>query len=50
MSVFVFVESFDGKANNVSWEALGAASRISSDITAIAFGKNAAAIAQEAGH
>jgi electron transfer flavoprotein alpha subunit len=50
MSVFVFVESFDGKANNVSWEALGAASRISSDITAIVFGKNAAAIAQEAGH
>lgn len=54
MSIFVYVESFDGKANNVSWEALGAAGRVASafgtDITALVFGKNAAAIAQEAGH
>jgi electron transfer flavoprotein alpha subunit len=54
MSVFVFVESYDGKANNVSWEALGAAGKVASafgtDITALVFGKNANAIAQEAGH
>jgi electron transfer flavoprotein alpha subunit len=54
MSVFVFVETYDGKANNVSWEALGAAGRLATafgtDITAIVFGKGAAAVAQEAGH
>jgi electron transfer flavoprotein alpha subunit len=54
MSVFVFVETYDGKANNVSWEALGAAGRLATafgtDITAVVFGKGAAAVAQEAGH
>jgi electron transfer flavoprotein alpha subunit len=54
MSVFVFVETYDGKANNVSWEALGAAGRLATafgtDITAVIFGKGAAAVAQEAGH
>ena len=28
MSVFVFVETFDGSASNVSWEALGAAKTV----------------------
>lgn len=53
MSVFVFVETFEGTANNVSWEALGAAKPIAdafgTDITAVVFGKNANAIANEAG-
>ncbi|MGB7341902.1 MAG: electron transfer flavoprotein subunit alpha/FixB family protein [Phototrophicaceae bacterium] len=53
MSVFVFVETFDGTANNVSWEAIGAASSVANalntDVTAVVFGKNAADIAQEAG-
>jgi len=53
VSVFVFVETFDGTANNVSWEAIGAASSVANalntDVTAVVFGKNAADIAQEAG-
>lgn len=53
MSIFVFVETFDGAANNVSWEALGAASRVANelgtDVTALVFGKNARAIAETAG-
>ncbi|MEO1646143.1 MAG: electron transfer flavoprotein subunit alpha/FixB family protein [Chloroflexota bacterium] len=53
MSIFVFVETFDGSANNVSWEALGAASRVASemgtDVTALVFGKGAGAIAETAG-
>lgn len=53
MSVFVFVETFDGTANNVSWEAIGAASSVANDlgtdVTALIFGKNANDIAQEAG-
>ena len=54
MSVFVFIETFDGSANPVSWEALGAAKNVASafgtDITALVFGKNAAEIAKQAGH
>ncbi len=54
MSVFVFVETFDGAANSVSWEALGAASKVASelgtDVTALVFGKNAGEIAKEAGY
>ncbi|MGJ3239743.1 MAG: electron transfer flavoprotein subunit alpha/FixB family protein [Anaerolineae bacterium] len=54
MSVFVFIESFDGQASNISWEALGAAQTIAdslnTDITALVFGKNAASIAEQAGH
>ncbi|MDQ7024725.1 MAG: electron transfer flavoprotein subunit alpha/FixB family protein [Anaerolineae bacterium] len=54
MSVFVFVETFDGSANAVSWEALGAAKTVAdafgTDITAVVFGKNAAAVATQAGH
>ena len=53
MSVFVFVETFDGSASNVSWEALGAAKTVAdafgTDVTALVFGKNASAIANEAG-
>ena len=53
MSVFVFIETFDGSAANVSWEALGAATTVaeglSTDVTALVFGKNAAEIAAEAG-
>lgn len=53
MSIFVFVESFDGTASNVSWEALGAARTVAdsfgTDVTALCFGSNASAIANEAG-
>ncbi len=54
MSVFVFVEIFDGVVNNVSWEALGAgrmvADAFGTDVTALVFGKNASEIATEAGY
>jgi electron transfer flavoprotein alpha subunit len=54
MSIFAFVETFDGTANNLSWEAIAVArtiaSAFSTDVTALVFGKNAAAIAQEAGY
>lgn len=53
MSVFVFIETFDGSAANVSWEALGAATKVAeglgTDVTALVFGKNAGDIATEAG-
>jgi electron transfer flavoprotein alpha subunit len=54
VSVFVLIETFDGSASTVSWEALGAAKKVAAafgtDITALVFGKDAAAIAQQAGH
>ena len=54
MSVFVFVETYDGNASNVSWEALGAAKTVAdafgTDITALIFGKGAGEIAAQAGH
>ncbi|MCA9912163.1 MAG: electron transfer flavoprotein subunit alpha/FixB family protein, partial [Anaerolineae bacterium] len=54
MSIFVFVESFDGAASSISWEALGAAKSVASgfgtDVTALVFGKNASEIAKEAGY
>lgn len=54
MSIFVFIESFDGTANNVSWEALGAAKTVAgalgTDVTALVFGKDANSIATEAGY
>lgn len=54
MSVFVWVETFNGTAANTSWEAIAAAGRLASawgtDVTALVFGENAAAIATEAGH
>jgi len=54
MSIFAFVETFDGSANNLSWEAIAVAKTVAgafgTDVTALVFGKNAAAIAAEAGH
>lgn len=54
MSVFVYVESFDGAASSVSWEAIAAAKTAAdafgTDITALVFGKNAGEIAKQAGH
>lgn len=54
MSIFAFVETFDGVANNLSWEALAVAKTIAgafnTDVTALVFGKNAAVVAKEAGY
>jgi electron transfer flavoprotein alpha subunit len=54
MSVFVFVESFDGVPSTLSWEAIAAAKTaadaLGTDITALVFGKNAGEIAKQAGH
>lgn len=53
MSVFVWIETRNGKAVSSSWEALGAAGPLAEalgvDITAIIFGADAAAIAAAAG-
>jgi len=53
MSIFVLIETFDGSANNISWEAIGAAQLLAeafnTGITALVFGQNASTIAQEAG-
>ena len=53
MSVFVWIETFAGRALPSSWEALGAAGKIAAgfntDITALVFGAEAASIANEAG-
>ena len=53
MTVFVWIETFAGRANSSSWEALGSAKTISeafgTDITAILLGENASGIATEAG-
>lgn len=53
MSVFVWIETFEGRAAPSSWEALGVARIIagatSTDITALVFGENAAAVAASAG-
>ena len=53
MTVFVWIESFDGQAIGNSWEALGAAKTVAealtTDTTALVFGDNAEAIAAEAG-
>ena len=52
MSVFVWVETFAGRALSGSWEALGAAASIAqelgSDTTAVIFGESAEDIAVEA--
>ncbi|RMG75287.1 MAG: electron transfer flavoprotein subunit alpha/FixB family protein [Chloroflexi bacterium] len=52
MSVFVWIETFEGKASPTSWEALGAKSTLANglgtDVTALIFGENAEALAQEA--
>ena len=53
MSVYVWIESYAGRANPASWEALAAAStlaeKLGSDVTALVFGENARTIATEAG-
>ena len=53
MSVFVWIETFTGRALPSSWEALGAARKIAAgfntDITALVFGEEAVSIANEAG-
>lgn len=53
MSVFVWIETFEGRALASSWEALGAAKIIAegkaTDLKALVFGENAMAIAREAG-
>jgi len=51
-AVFVWIETFDGAANPGSWEALAAgkmiADKTGAELTALVFGKNASAIANEA--
>ncbi|MCY4018881.1 MAG: electron transfer flavoprotein subunit alpha/FixB family protein [Chloroflexi bacterium] len=53
MSVYVWIESYAGRANPSSWEALAAATKLAedlgSDVTALVFGENARAIAGDAG-
>lgn len=50
--VIVFVENFDGQVNPTSWEALGLGSTLAKQwgvpLTALVFGKNATAIAEDA--
>ena len=52
MTVFVWIESFAGRALSSSWEALGAANALADEldcaVTAVVFGANAEAIATEA--
>jgi electron transfer flavoprotein alpha subunit len=52
MSVFVWIETFDGAARPTSWEAIGAGKQIADSfgvpVTALVFGKNASQVAQEA--
>lgn len=52
MSVLVWIETNDGAAKPTSWEALGAGKIIADGygvpLTAVVFGKNAAAVAQQA--
>ncbi|MBA3875012.1 MAG: electron transfer flavoprotein subunit alpha, partial [Anaerolineae bacterium] len=52
-AVYVWIETFKGKALNSSWEALGAGKTIATatnvPLTALVFGENASAIAAEAG-
>lgn len=52
MSVFVWIETFEGKANPTSWEALGAgrtlADGLGAELVALVFGENAAGVGAEA--
>lgn len=52
-AVFVWIETFEGKATPTSWEALGAgrtlADGLSVPLTALVFGENATSVANEAG-
>src|SRR5574341_1023306 len=47
-NVWVWIEQHDGKAATVAWEAVGLARELGSNVTAVVFGKNASAIANEA--
>src|SRR5690606_36472147 len=47
-AVYVWIETFQGRAQPGSWEALGAASKLGLPVVALVFGKDASAIAQEA--
>ncbi len=53
MSVFVWIETFKGKAVNTSWEALGAgrtlADGLNVPLVALVFGENASEVAKQAG-
>ncbi|MDX2077593.1 MAG: electron transfer flavoprotein subunit alpha/FixB family protein [bacterium] len=52
MSVFVWIETFNGQAVTTSWEALGAgkmvADKLGTTVTALVFGENAGAVAKQA--
>ncbi|MCA0454219.1 MAG: electron transfer flavoprotein subunit alpha/FixB family protein [Chloroflexi bacterium] len=52
-AVYVWIETFNGKALNSSWEALGAGKTIASalnvPLAALVFGENASAVGAEAG-
>lgn len=52
-AVFVWIETFEGKATPTSWEALGAgrtlADGLNVPLTALVFGENAPSVAQDAG-
>jgi electron transfer flavoprotein alpha subunit len=51
-AVYVWIETFNGKANPTSWEALGAGKTLADGygvpLTALVFGENAANVAKEA--
>ncbi len=51
MSVYAWIETFNGEANSASWEALGAGRTLADGfgvpLTALVFGENAAAIGNE---
>lgn len=52
-AIYVWIETFNGKANAASWEAVSAgrslAASLNVPVTAVVFGENAAAVAAEAG-
>ncbi len=48
-AIYVWIETFKGKANPTSWEAIAAGRTLNLPVTAIVFGENAAAVAKEAG-
>ena len=54
MTVFAWIETFDGRALPSSWEALGAAAGLArglqTESAALVFGENAGEIAAQAGH
>jgi electron transfer flavoprotein alpha subunit len=51
-AIYVWIETYNGKANPSSWEAIAAGRKLASDmgvpVTALVFGQNATAAAQEA--